>query len=122
MDPRLVDAEELEHLVTETYRSLPDWVRDAVQDVAVMIEDVPAREAMPAHGTLLGRYEGIPLAKRGFRVPGSFPDRIVLYRIPLARVSPTREALAERVRTVLLHEIGHAMGMSEERLRELGVA
>ncbi|HSQ37772.1 MAG TPA: metallopeptidase family protein [Acidimicrobiia bacterium] len=101
--------------------ALPEWVRRAVQEVAILTEDVPPPGAGPEHGLLLGRYHGVPLTRRGHRFSGSLPDTIVLYREPILRTCRRAADLPSRVRRVLLHEIGHALGLSEERLRELGV-
>ena len=56
----------------------------------------------------------------GGRIPGSLPDRIELYRVPILQVCRSPEEVADRVRKVLGHEIGHALGLDEARLRELG--
>lgn len=53
-------------------------------------------------------------------MPGSLPDRIELYRLPILTVCHDREELVDRVRKILGHEIGHALGLGEARLRELG--
>jgi predicted Zn-dependent protease with MMP-like domain len=120
MDSRLVTREQFDELVDQAAAVLPEWVEAAMKDVAIMVEDLPPPDdATP--GLLLGRYHGVPLAKRGFRYPGSMPDIISLYRINILTVCRDIDQVAERISQVLLHEIGHAMGLSEGRLRELGV-
>lgn len=122
MNPDLVPADEFATMVAAQLASLPEWVRRAVQEVAVLTEDEPAPEARPARGVLLGRYQGVPATRRGQRASGSLPDTIVLYRRPIVLACRRVEEVPGRARQVLLHEIGHALGMSEQRLRELGVA
>ena len=56
---------------------------------------------------------GVP--KRGRRITGSLPDRIELYRVPIVQVCGSREELADRVRNVLGHEIGYAVGLQARR-------
>ena len=53
---------------------------------------------------------------------GTLPDTITLYRIPIVEVCARPEDVPAKVRTVLVHEVGHAMGLGEARLRELGWA
>ena len=69
---------------------------------------------------LLGLYEGIPLTQRTSSYSGVLPDKITIFRGPLERLyghDPDR--LVERVRHVVLHEVAHHFGISDERLVEL---
>lgn len=50
------------------------------------------------------------------------PDRILIFRGPLQRVSATREELVEQIAVTVLHELGHLFGISDARLHELGWA
>lgn len=121
MRPERVTEEEFDALVATAFEGLPRWVREAVGEVAVMVEDAPEPGLHDGTGMLLGVYHGVPAIRRGERIPGSMPDRIVLYRRPILLATPAPDLLAARIRSVLLHEIGHALGMSEARLREMGV-
>jgi predicted Zn-dependent protease with MMP-like domain len=121
VNPAMVPPDEFEGIVVGELAALPDWVRRAVQEVAFLVEDVPPAGAGPEHGLLLGQYHGVPLTRRGHRASGSLPDTIVLYRLPILRACRHVDQVQPRVRTVLLHEIGHALGLGEDRLRELGV-
>jgi predicted Zn-dependent protease with MMP-like domain len=118
VDPEEVDLDEFERLVARALEDMPGWVQAAVEGVAIIVDE--QADDWHGRGLLLGRFHGVARTRRGGRVPGSLPDRIELYRIPLLRVSSSREELTERVRRVLGHEIGHALGLGEERLRELG--
>ena len=75
----------------------------------------------PPHGEpLLGLYEGIPLTERTSSYGAVLPDKITIFRGPLERLyghDPAR--LAERVRHVVLHEVAHHFGISDERLVEM---
>ncbi len=117
-----IPPQEFDLIVDREMKALPDWVQRAVSEVAVMVEDRPPAGAGPEHGLLLGQYHGVPLTRRGLRASGSLPDSIVLYRIPILMTCSDVAAVAGRIRAVLRHEVGHALGLSEERLRELGVA
>jgi predicted Zn-dependent protease with MMP-like domain len=120
MDPRLMPREEFEPLVADALDALPDWVMPVVSEIVVLVEDQqPAAEASPGV-MLLGLYRGFPRTRYSGRPSGSLPDTITLYRIPILLTSPRPEDVPARVLTVLGHEVGHALGLSEARLRELG--
>lgn len=121
MDADEVSAQEFAQLVDAAVAALPRWVRDAVEGVAILTDDTPAAHEQPPRGTLYGRFHGIPATRTGTRVPGSLPSTIVLYRVPIVGDARDREHLRERIAAVLRHEIGHALGMGERRLRDLGV-
>jgi predicted Zn-dependent protease with MMP-like domain len=107
--------DEFEQLVEEAIESLPDELSAFMSNVAVVVEDEP-----PAGLPLLGLYQGIPLTRRTTSYSGVAPDKISIYRGPLERLTggdPDR--LRAQVRRVVLHEIAHHFGISDERLREL---
>ncbi|WP_166664378.1 metallopeptidase family protein [Actinophytocola oryzae] len=120
MDPRLMPPEEFEPLVVDALDALPEWVVPIVSEIVVLVEDQqPAAEATPGV-MLLGLYRGFPRTRYSGRPSGSLPDTITLYRIPILLTSPSPEDVPGRVLKVLGHEVGHALGLSEARLRELG--
>lgn len=122
MDPSAVPLSAFEAMVTEALDSLPEWVARIVSEIAVLVDDEqPESERRPGV-LLLGLYRGVPRTTHYGRAPGTPPDTITLYRIPIVEVCDRLEDVPVRVRTVLMHEVGHALGLSEARLRELGVA
>ena len=95
--------------------SLPADLRRAMSNVEVVIEDEP-----PEGQPLLGLYQGVPLTRRTSWYGGVPPDKISIYRGPLERLYGRDPSLLERqIRRVVLHEIAHHFGISDERLREL---
>jgi len=110
----LPDAE-LEAWAEEAVESLPPELRRAMSNVAIVIEEEP-----PAGMPLLGLYQGVPLTRRSSAYGGALPDKITIYRGPLERhFGRDREELRVQVRRVVLHEIAHHFGISDERLHEL---
>lgn len=114
-EPR-VDAEDFEQWVREALASLPPELAGRVANVGIEIADED-----PEHPRRLGLYEGIPLTRRGRGYVFVLPDRITIYRRPLERLYGRDPAvLRERVKHVVLHEVAHHFGISDERLREIG--
>ena len=106
---------EFEECVENAVESLPDDLSAAMSNVELVVEDEPPR-GLP----LLGLYQGIPLTKRGSSYAGALPDKITIYRGPLERLyGADAERLQREIRRVVLHEIAHHFGISDERLREL---
>jgi predicted Zn-dependent protease with MMP-like domain len=106
---------EFEQWVEEAIDALPSDLRAAMSNVELVIEDEP-----PAGQPLLGLYQGVPLTRRTSRYGAVAPDKISIYRGPLERHyghDPT--LLQEQIRRVVLHEIAHHFGISDERLREI---
>ena len=72
--------------------------------------------------TLFGLYQGIPLTERGQGYSMVLPDKISIFRGPLERACRSRQELIREVRVTVVHELGHHLGMDEDRLAELGWA
>ena len=111
----MVSRAHFERLVARALDDLPDWVREHMENVEVIIASRPP----PEEPNLLGRYEGIPLNRRGYGYFGALPDRIVLFRSTIKAVSRNEEELRRNVRHTVAHEIAHHFGISDERLREI---
>ena len=106
---------EFEQAVDEALDSLPSELRGFMSNVAIVVEEEP-----PAGLPLLGLYQGLPLTRRGSWYTGVAPDKITIYRRPLERLyGADPERLRRQIRRVVLHEVAHHFGISDERLREL---
>lgn len=105
-----------EDLVEDALEGLPDWVKERLENVEILIEDEPPDE----RPNLLGLYEGIPLTERGQNYFGVLPDRITLFQESLEDEARDDEDLKRVVRDTVVHEIAHFFGISDDRLRELG--
>jgi len=109
-----VDETEFEDVVDEAIEDLPDDLRDAMSNVEVVVEDEP-----PAGMPLFGLYQGVPLTRRT-SFYAALPDKISIYRGPLVRsYGGAPRALRRMIKRVVLHEIAHHFGISDERLQEL---
>ncbi len=116
-----IDLDAFQQLAEQAFDDLPAWVEEALEDLAVLVEDRASPVDAPDGRQLLGLFRGIARTQRGGPVAGQLPSTVTLYREPIVRLSADRDDLVRRVRTVLQHEVGHALGMSEDQLRELGV-
>jgi predicted Zn-dependent protease with MMP-like domain len=115
MEELIDPAEEFERLIGEGLDELPPDMRERLSNVELVVEDEP-----PAGRPLLGLYQGVPLTRRGTNYTGALPDKITIYRGPLERLAAgDPERLRIHVRRVVLHEVAHHFGISDERLVEI---
>ena len=122
---RAPTALDIERVGRRVLRELPALFRRHVRDVAIRVEDFPdeetAREmALESPFDLLGLYRGVDLTRRSVIDLPLGPDMIFLYRRPLLDYwCETGEDLAHLVRHVLIHEIGHHFGLSDEDMEAI---
>jgi predicted Zn-dependent protease with MMP-like domain len=104
-----------EEYAQEALDSLPPELRAQMSNVEIVVEREP-----PPGQRLLGLYQGVPLTKRGSNYGAVLPDKITIYRGPLERLYGQKpERLRLEVRRVILHEVAHHFGISDERLIEI---
>ncbi|MBJ7338222.1 metallopeptidase family protein [Mycolicibacterium sp.] len=101
--------------IDDALSSLPADLRAAISNVEIVVEDEP-----PAGQPLLGLYRGVPLPQRTGMYSGVLPDKISIFSGPITRLAAgDTDRLRREVRHVVLHEIAHHFGISDERLIEL---
>jgi len=115
---------EFEEIVVSALKKLPKFFRKKMKNVDVVVEDRASRELLSEMGLrspfeLLGLYQGVPLDRRGFYYGNVLPDKITLFQIPIESMCQTKEELEEKVREVVIHEVGHYFGLDDKKLREL---
>jgi predicted Zn-dependent protease with MMP-like domain len=105
--------------------TLPDAFHPHVAGLLLSIEDVADADTLAemdiAHPyDLTGLYQGRPLTEKSVEESGGLPDRVTLYRLPiLVEWIETGERLDRLIRHVLIHEIGHHFGFSDEDMDAL---
>jgi predicted Zn-dependent protease with MMP-like domain len=110
-----VEEERFEDFVQDAVDSLPPELSARVSNVEIVVEEEP-----PPGERLLGLYQGVPLTQRSSQYGGVLPDKITIYRGPLVRLyGHDSELLGREVRRVVLHELAHHFGISDERLVEI---
>jgi len=113
-----------ERLVDRAIAAIPDPYRDALREVAIIIEDEPSVEQLRENGidpgdSMYGLYEGVSRADYGADWAAE-PNRISLFRLPLEEDFPDARELEAEVRLTVLHELAHHLGIDDDRLEELG--
>ncbi len=108
--------EGFEELAAEALDGLPDWVREKLENVDVVIEDEPPPD-MP---NLLGLYHGIPLTQRGLDYTWALPDRITLFQRPNEAEAGGPRAVKQVIADTIIHEVAHFFGIDDQRLHDLG--
>jgi predicted Zn-dependent protease with MMP-like domain len=118
---------EFEALAAQAYARLPEHFRSLCEDLVIRVDDFPSPEVVARMGVgspynLLGLFQGIGLPFRP-EVTGMMPNMIWLYRRPiLAYWTDHRDSLTAIVTHVLVHEIGHHFGFSDEDMEAIEAA
>lgn len=124
--------DEFESVIEEAFESIPEKFLEALENVAIVMEDEPGEyhlEALEApdflgasyfDDELLGLYDGIPLTERDDYYDGDIPDVITIFKGPHERSFASREQMVEEIGKTVIHEIGHYFGIDDERLYEMG--
>jgi len=115
---------EFEESVLLALRRLPKSLRDKMTNIDVVVENSASKKLLSEMGLyspyqLLGLYQGIPIDRRGFFYGNVLPDKITLFKIPIESLCNTKEEIEEKIREVVIHEVGHYFGLDEERLMGL---
>ena len=106
---------EFDETVRNALDSLPPELSGFMSNVEIVVEEEP-----PAGMPILGLYQGVPLTHRGAFYGGALPDKITIFSGPLERMyGSDPERLQREIRRVVLHEVAHHFGISDERLVEL---
>jgi predicted Zn-dependent protease with MMP-like domain len=117
--------DDLARLGEEALASIPEELRQHVGNIVLRVDDFPDEEVERDMGLespfdLLGLYRGVDMLHKSVNDPVPHVDMIFLYRRPLLDYwCETGEDLAHVVRHVLIHEIGHHFGFSDDDMDRL---
>jgi predicted Zn-dependent protease with MMP-like domain len=123
----MMNRDEFARVVEDVLESLPAEFKQRLENVAILVEDVPAKRGRrtlrqrpgPPQRLLMGVFEGVPRTKKSvFDLPIG-PDRIVLYQKNIEAVCSTEAEVRREIRLTLIHELGHYFGMSEDQLKDV---
>ncbi|MEN9498355.1 MAG: hypothetical protein RIS83_174 [Pseudomonadota bacterium] len=118
-------AEDLVELAEDALAAIPKPLRDLLKGVSILVEDIADDDLLQGLGLenpyeLTGLYLGVPLTEKSVMAVPEEPDRILLFREPiLLEWVEGGEDLFRLVRNVLIHEIGHHFGLTDEDIERL---
>ena len=124
-DARSPSLEEMEALASEAYAALPEQFRALCEGLVIRVEDFPTEEVLEdmraqTEFDLLGLFQGVGLPFRSESVPEAMPNMVWLYRRPILDYwSEHEDSLGEIITHVLVHEIGHHFGLSDDDMAKI---
>jgi predicted Zn-dependent protease with MMP-like domain len=117
--------EVFDRLARTAFQSLPETFRQMCADIVIRVSDFPEDDVLEDLGAetpfdLLGLFQGIGLAQRGEPGSGTMPNMIFLYRRPILDYwAENEETLGTIITHVLVHEIGHHFGLSDDDMERI---
>lgn len=115
-----LNEKEFQQLVDSTIENLPKRFKSRMDNVIVLVEDLPSTEDLEkAHSQkntlLLGMYSGVPKTYAGatYKI---LPDTIKIFKTPILQISHSQNDAREQIKNTVLHELGHYFGLSEEEI------
>lgn len=123
--PVKLSEKEFDRIVASAMDRIPPEIKEHLDNIVISVKKRPSRQMMRELGIHtdhppLGLFEGVPLIERSATIPPLYPDMIYLFQEPLEAACETREELEEEIEVTLVHEVAHYVGMTEERLAQLG--
>jgi predicted Zn-dependent protease with MMP-like domain len=120
-----IGRSEFENAVERAIDKIPEIFRAQLNNMTITVENLPSRDLLremgiPTDETLFGVFAGVPLPERSVTDPPLYPDVIIIFRKPLMAACHSNEALEQEIAITVIHEVAHYLGLSEERLEELG--
>jgi predicted Zn-dependent protease with MMP-like domain len=120
--PSLAD---IERMAEQAFKRLPQQFRALCEGLVIQVDDFPTDEVLKQLGAetefdLLGLFTGVGLPFRSDSVSGQMPNMVWLYRRPILDYwAEHDESLGHIVTHVLVHEIGHHFGLSDDDMEAL---
>ncbi|NQT33306.1 MAG: metallopeptidase family protein [Candidatus Omnitrophica bacterium] len=121
-----MDQKQFETLVMRAMENLPEVFKESLENVDVVIEDEPTLEQSKSIDTshrklVLGLYQGVPLVKRSHYYGMVMPDKISIFKKNIEKICKTDEDVVRIVTHTVQHELAHHLGISDKRLKDLGI-
>ncbi|MCL6466155.1 MAG: metallopeptidase family protein [candidate division WOR-3 bacterium] len=118
-----MDQEQFLNLVEDVVHNLPEFFRNRIHNLNVMVMPLAPSELTEHLGkdpwSILGVYQGVPFNHRGPFYGNVLPDTIVIFQEAIQARCQTEQEIRDLVRRVTIHEIGHYFGLTDEQLYRL---
>lgn len=119
-----MQREKFEKIVEEALAALPKIFKDRLNNISIIVEENPSREAYERLGgspfnLILGHYHGVPYKHRGPFYGNVPPDVITIYQKPIEKICSTEAEIKQKIRDVVKHEIAHYFGFDDDELKKI---
>jgi predicted Zn-dependent protease with MMP-like domain len=120
LNAKAPSLDEIERMADDAYRQMPEHFRALCKDLVIRVTEYPTDEVLDAMGIeseldLMGLFQGVGLPFQSEGMSGQMPNMVFLYRVPMLLYwAEHDETLTSIVTHVLVHEIGHHFGLSDE--------
>jgi len=117
--------EDMEVIAADAFRRLPETFRALCEGVIIRVDDFPTAEVvaemqLQSEFDILGLFQGVGLPFRSESAPAQMPNMIWLYRRPILDYwAEHEETIGAIITHVLIHEIGHHFGLSDEDMEAI---
>ncbi len=114
-------SEDFEKLVQQALVSLPQKIKDKMDNIVLCLEENPSKEQLKGAkisrpNNLLGLYEGIPKNVWGRGLGNNLPDKITIFEKPIREITTDSKELETLIKEVVWHEIAHHFGFEEKEV------
>jgi predicted Zn-dependent protease with MMP-like domain len=122
---KALSLDDMEAIAAETFRRLPETFRSLCEGVIIRVEDFPAQDVvedmkLESEFDILGLFQGVGLPFRSESAPTHMPNMIWLYRRPILDYwAEHEETLGAIIAHVLVHEIGHHFGLTDDDMEAI---
>jgi predicted Zn-dependent protease with MMP-like domain len=122
---KAVSLAEMEAIAEEAFQRLPENFRALCRDLVIQVDDFPSEEVvremrLQSEFDILGLFQGIGLPFQSTSDPSRMPNMIWLYRRPILDYwAEHEETLGSIIMHVLVHEIGHHFGLSDDDMEAI---
>ncbi|MFL6726029.1 MAG: metallopeptidase family protein [Sphingomicrobium sp.] len=122
---RMPTEAEIDEIARRTLERLPSPFADSLRDIVLLVEPVADLDTARRLGLnhpmqLSGLYEGVSLNRQSISQSGILPERIILFSRPImAEWRSTGVGLEQLVSHIVIHEVGHHFGFSDDDMHAL---
>jgi predicted Zn-dependent protease with MMP-like domain len=123
-DPLRLERTHFEQLVADALQLIPRRFREAMRNLAIVVEDEPSAQTLSEVGleppdSLYGLYQGTPLPERTWAQGNDLPDQITLFQRPIEEDCDDEDDIRAVIGETLIHEVGHYFGLSEAEIEAI---